>query len=233
MLHPGLNPLKYQAELQSRRRMQIRPLLQERAAEALSQCLREQVPWTLAYRRDDESKTLPHEEYAALDEAQRRQLLHELGANARGRYGFAYDSYMMVGAYNQGRDPGLILHRVLEYLNSDEFLYFARTLTGLPQIRRVSAQTTRFRPGHFLRNHNDVSHEEGRLAAYVMNLTARWNPDWGGLLQFFGADGGVEETLVPRYNSLSVFLVPSDHAVSLVAPYAEEDRLAITGWFQT
>jgi len=33
-----------------------------------------------------------------------------------------------------------------------------------------------------------------------------------------------------RWNTLSLFAVPAGHAVSLVAPWAAQDRLAVTGW---
>ena len=38
---------------------------------------------------------------------------------------------------------------------------------------------------------------------------------------------------MPRYNTLSLFKVPAPHVVSLVAPWAQAPRLAITGWWQT
>lgn len=138
---------------------------------------------------------------------------------------------MMVTAYKEGRDPGLLLHRVLELFNSPDYLGFVQALTGDARIRRVNAQATRYRPGHFLRWHTDEDHDEGRLYAYVLNLSRQWQADWGGLLQFIDADGQVMGTFLPRWNTLSLFAVPAGHAVSLVAPWAREDRLAITGWF--
>lgn len=57
--------------------------------------------------------------------------------------------------------------------------------------------------------------------------------DWGGLLQFIDVDGQVLDTFLPRWNTLSLFAVPAGHAVSLVAPWARQDRLAITGWLLT
>jgi Rps23 Pro-64 3,4-dihydroxylase Tpa1-like proline 4-hydroxylase len=137
----------------------------------------------------------------------------------------------MVDAFKEGRDPGLLLHTVLEFLNSPAFLAFARELTGFEQIRRVNAQATRYLPGHFLRRHNDFSSENERLVAYVINLGHDWQADWGGLLQFFDETGQVSESFVPRYNTLSLFRVPQLHAVSLVAPWAEQPRFGITGWF--
>ena len=40
-------------------------------------------------------------------------------------------------------------------------------------------------------------------------------------------------SFVPRYNTMSLFRVPADHHVTLVAPWAQDDRLSITGWFLT
>ncbi len=232
MLDFNLNPLHYRDTFARQRRLQIRPLLQEPAARALHACLQQEVPWTLACRQDGQSRTLPRDHYASLCAQARMQLLAELAAQAQGGYGFAYESYMMVKAYKEAADPGLLLHRLLEYLNSGEFLDFARTVTGIDSIRRVSAQATRYRAGHFLRQHNDFEPAEGRLAAYVINLTSRWESDWGGLLHFLGDNGEVAETFHPYWNSLSLFQVPQPHFVSGVLAYAEEDRLSITGWFE-
>jgi Rps23 Pro-64 3,4-dihydroxylase Tpa1-like proline 4-hydroxylase len=69
-----------------------------------------------------------------------------------------------------------------------------------------------------------------RRAAYVFNLTPRWQPDWGGQLQFIGPDGHVAEAWVPRFNALNVFAVPQPHAVSIVAPFAVGARYSVTGW---
>jgi len=172
-----------------------------------------------------------------MPDAQLQQLLVDTALSGRDSadpeqaFRFAYDSYMMVAAYKQQRDPGLLLHRVLELFNSPEYLELARELTGDSRIRRVNAQATRYRRGHFLRQHTDINTREGRLYAYVLNLSRDWQADWGGLLQFVDVDGRVMDTFLPRWNSLSLFAVPANHVVSLVAPWARDDRLSITGWF--
>lgn len=233
MINSALDVRRWHDELARRGRVQIESFLQPEAAEFLSQLLRDVVPWTLAYRRDGVSKVMPHAELAALDAAAERALFAALGDEARGRYGFAYDSYQMVTAYKEGRDPGLPLHRVLEFFNDPQYLEFIRVLTGDRALRRVNAQATRYRPGQFLRVHDDQEPETGRRYAYVVNLTGRWEADWGGLLQFLDAEGRVIDTLMPRYNTLSLFKVPAPHCVTLVAPWAEMPRLAITGWWTT
>jgi Rps23 Pro-64 3,4-dihydroxylase Tpa1-like proline 4-hydroxylase len=67
----------------------------------------------------------------------------------------------------------------------------------------------------------------------VINLSRNWQADWGGLLQFLDSDGEVVRTLMPRFNTISLFRVPADHLVSPVAPFATGARYAITGWFRT
>ena len=233
MINSDLDVRRWHDELARRGRAQIESFLQPEAAEFLSKLLRDVVPWTLAYRRDGVSKVMPHAELAALDAASERALFASLADEARGRYGFAYDSYQMVTAYKEGRDPGLPLHRVLEFFNDPQYLEFIRVLTGNAALRRVNAQATRYRPGQFLKLHDDQEPETGRQYAYVVNLTERWEADWGGLLQFLDAGGRVIDTLMPRYNTLSLFKVPAAHCVSLVAPWAEAPRLAITGWWTT
>jgi Rps23 Pro-64 3,4-dihydroxylase Tpa1-like proline 4-hydroxylase len=71
---------------------------------------------------------------------------------------------------------------------------------------------------------------ENRRFAYVINLTRSWRPDWGGLLHFCDEDCNVSETYYPHFNSMSLFAVPQDHFVSFVPPYAQGERLAVTGW---
>jgi len=233
MLNSDLDVSRYADELARRGRTQVHDFLQPEAADALHQCLAQDVPWTLAYRDRAGAKVMDHAELAARGEPGEREFLAQLYAEARGAYGFAYESYMMVRAYLEQRDEGLLLHRLLEFLNCPDYLAFARALTGDARVRRMNAQATRYRGGHFLKLHDDFNAEEGRLYAYVINLTREWKADWGGLLQFLDAEGRVIDTLMPRWNSLSIFRVPAPHVVSLVAPWAEGERLAVTGWMLT
>ncbi len=235
MINNALDPAPWRTALQRDGRVQVEDYLQPQAAEALHRCLADEVPWTLAIRDAAGPRTVAHADYAAMAPDALAVLLREIAAGARAgaehdKFRFAYDSYMMVTAYKEGRDPQLLLHRVLEFFNAPDYVAFARALTGDARVRRINAQATRYRPGHFLRYHDDHDDSEGRLYAYVLNLSRRWEADWGGLLQFLDGDGRVTATFLPRWNTLSLFKVPAGHAVSLVASWAEADRLAITGW---
>ncbi|MEO8367511.1 MAG: 2OG-Fe(II) oxygenase family protein [Pseudoxanthomonas sp.] len=231
MINNDLETSPYRARLLSQGRVQIPGFLQEPSAQRLHDCLRDEVPWTTAVRTD---KPLPPEldGPGAADGARHQQILQCLYERSRDDFEFVFDRYRMIDARRDGLDPGLVLHVVVDFLNSPPFLEFARELTGDSAIRMVSAIAARYRPGHFLKMHNDKSGEEDRAFAYVINLSHDWQADWGGLLQFLDDSQNVVETFTPHWNSLSLFRVPQMHQVSLVAPWAKQDRCSITGWFR-
>lgn len=219
------------AGLQHDGRVQIRDFLTPTSAERLHRCLSREVPWCLALNDEHGPRNMPAQEYAAISPAQRGDLFRSLAASAaNGQYRFVYDAYPMPRAYLEGRDPGLLLHALLEFLNSPNYLAFMRALTGEQGIRRVTAQATAYRPGQFLRTHSDIDSQEGRLFAFVLNLSRTWQADWGGLLHFLDDAGAITATFMPHWNTMTLFKVPTPHLVSMVMPWAEQERLAITGW---
>lgn len=223
MINNDLDLAPWRRELLARGRVQVRDFLQADAAAQLHACLRDEVPWIVGERNQPDR---PAPAFGAPDPA-----LQDAYARAADGFHFAYDRYLMVEARKEGRDPGLVLHSVLEFFNSPQFLEFIRWFGNDPSINMVGAQATRYRPGEFLRQHDDRHEDEGRRYAYVLNLSREWEADWGGLLQFVDARGNVIDTFVPRFNSLSLFKVPAGHVVTLVAPWAKQPRLAITGWW--
>lgn len=230
MINNDLDFEGYRIDLARNTRVQIPDFLQLDAAERIRSCLQSEVPWTLAERSDGTSKTISAADYSAMDEQARAENLRKAYQRAKTEFQFVYESYMMVKAAIEGRDPTLMLHAILDFLNSEEFIAFARWLVNDPKITHASAQATRYRAGHFLTRHEDKEKNEDRAYAYVIGLTKNWRADWGGLLQFENDQGQVTQTLMPLWNSLSIFKVPQPHIVSLVSPFANEDRLAITGW---
>ena len=231
MINNDLDVSAARTQLHATGRVQIPRFLQDHAAQLLRDHLVNEVPWTLALRDANGPRTIDAHAYNSMDDLARTALFSTTAHGARGGgYHFAYDSYQMVTAYQQGRDPGLLLHRILEFFNTPDYLAFARELTGEPAIRRIGAQATRYRRGQFLRQHSDEDQNEGRLFAYVINLSQHWRADWGGLLHFVDSAGSVSETFLPRWNALSLFRVPTEHIVSTVEPWADEERYAITGW---
>lgn len=236
MLNPALNPAALAADYVRKRRLLVRDILAADTAATLAHCLREAVPWGIATLVEGQGRCFQAQELQHMPRGEWQALVNQVQADALSGYQFFYNSYQMVTAWKEKRDPELFLHRFLQFLNSPPMLDFARRVTGHTDIAKADAQATRYLPGHFLRRHNDVfqaSERDSRRAAYVLNLTRNWQADWGGQLQFLDESGGVEESWLPGYNTLVLFNVPAWHCVSCVAPYAGEPRLAITGWFRT
>jgi SM-20-related protein len=219
----------WRAMLAKDSRTQIADFLQPAAAEALARELNERVPWQLAERSDGQSRTSPRGEYPSSDAY--AQLLQKCYTQAASDYQFAYDAYMLVKAAKYAWDPDLLVNGIVHFFNNPQYIEFIRYLTGDVGITHVNAQCTRYRPGQFLMPHDDQDEDDGRRYAYVLNLARGWRPDWGGQLQFLDSQDAVVQTMVPRWNSLSLFRVPQPHQVTLVSPWATESRLAITGWW--
>ncbi|HVC37448.1 MAG TPA: 2OG-Fe(II) oxygenase family protein [Gammaproteobacteria bacterium] len=231
MLNPNLDSDHLRVDFARNHRLQIEDLLVPEAAEALHDCLANQVRWDLAYHKGTTGATLSKAVFESMGPGDRAAFMQNIHQTARDGYQFAYNTYLMVTAYREQRDPTLYLHRATEFLNSSECLKFIRGITGVDKIIRANAQATRYMPGHFLKQHTDNDAERGRELAYVISLTKNWQAHWGGLLHFMDGEGRVIDTFVPRFNTLSLFLVPTPHCVSLVAPFATSSRYSITGWF--
>lgn len=231
MLNPSLDLPALADAYKAKNRIQIRDLLQPVPADDLHKVLAQTTPWKLVYYDQGNVVTLSPEELQALPPQDRAQRIAAVYSNARSSFGFIYQAYLIAENYAQKRFPGHPLHSVFAFINSAPFVNLVRKVSGIETITGADGQATLYLPGHFLNSHNDKIAGHKRRVAYVLNMSKNWNPDWGGLLQFYDAEKSVEQVFVPRFNSLTLFTVPQDHAVTAVAPYAPHGRFAITGWF--
>lgn len=232
--NPDLDLASLAAEFADRDRIQVRDILEPDCADEICRCLQQDVPWSLAYNEGKENRLIPLAELQAKSPEEQMKFLQEILGRAAKGFQFSYLSYMMIDAYIEERDLHLIpLHTFVEFLNTPSNLDVIREITGMPQINKGEAQATRYHPNQFLTLHQDDETEDsGRLVAFVFNFTKDWNPDWGGYLQFYDANGNITEAFKPDYNVLNMLRVPQDHSVSFVTPFAQAPRLSITGWFR-
>lgn len=213
-------------------RVHIAPILSAACAQQAYRSLAEEVPWQLHLNDDGRAFDIAQEQVRSLPQAS-QVLLHErIHANAVSKFQFLFDNFPLSDAYALGRHTDLYVMRVFEFLNSPEFLSFARRITGDDRIALADAQATLYRPGHFLTQHDDTATGVHRIAAYVLNLTPQWRADWGGILHFLDGDGHIAEGYTPVFNALNLFKVPQSHAVSYVTPFAAGGRYSISGWLR-
>ncbi len=223
----------WSASLAEHRRVHIPGLLDSDSAQKLHDSLAGQEQWNLVFNRDGEHVDIGADSTRLWDDAQRSQFEDIVFRQARDGFQYLYKAVPIYDIYHGGLLPGHFFNTLFEFLNGAEFLGFARELVGRDDIGFCDAQATCYEAGHFLTTHDDATAGKNRVAAYVINMTPEWNPNWGGALQFFDDAGNIQQGFTPSFNALNVFLIPQRHAVEYVTPFAAGSRLSITGWLRT
>ena len=234
-LDRNLRPADYAPVFKQFGRLHIPGFLAPEDAAGLARAVAGSRGWRRSIRVRDDGTDLdvPMDEYMALQPPERAALEQQAYDTARDAFRYMFDTVRIGKDLDAGLSVEPELAAAQAFVNSAAFLDFVRTLTGDARIVRSDAMATRYLPGHFLTAHDDYAPREHRLYAYVLNLTVRWRADWGGILLFLDEEDHVAEGYTPAFNALNIFRVPARHAVSMVAPYAGEPRLAITGWIHS
>lgn len=229
-LSPALEVEALAAAFAGRRRLHVPNILTAEAAEAVAGVLEAETRWKTTVAAGGDFFELPLDGRVAADPS-KQSWLDAAGVDGeKPTTQYLFDTRRLGVEPEDARD---VADAVLEFLNGPEFLAFARRVTGDDRIDLADAQASRYRPGHVLTAHNDVSAGKNRLYGYVLNFTREWRADWGGNLVFYGPDGHIEHGWVPAFNALNLFVVPTRHAVTQVASFAQRDRLSIVGWLRS
>ena len=210
------------------RRVHIPDVLTEESAKRVHRCLEQETDYALLAKGGPEEANMWR--VATLTAQQQAELMAKAYAQAREKFHFLYDAHAMSNDGEPYPDTLHYLSAVTAFLNSTPVLDFVKAVTGASAIAYASAQATRYRPGHFLNQHDD-GNGRGRLVAYVLNMTPNWRLDWGGALLFSDRPGHISEGYPPAFNALNLFSVPQEHLVGFISPFAGAARYSITGWF--
>lgn len=216
---------------EARRRLRIPGILEAASAEAVAAVLEAETRWKTTVAAGGDFFELPLNGDRAEDPSKQAWLDDARLDGAATRMQYIFDTRRL-GADHEADEPDAA-DAVLAFLNGESFLGFVRAVTGDDRIDFLDGQASRYRPGHVLTTHSDLSTGKNRLFAYVLNLTREWRADWGGTLVFHGPDGHIAEGFVPAFNALNLFEVPMSHAVTQVASFAGAPRLSITGWIRS
>lgn len=223
-LRPDINADAAARRFAASGRVLIDSFLAEDAAASLLAALTAPMPWARVFLLEGQHRAADADGTAALPG--RMDALRRAAEPAPGAFGYTYDN---VPIYDlaRGRDEGHPLVPVFHFLNSAPVLSLLRRVVGRKDVGFLDAQATRFRPGDFLTRHDDDVRGKERVAAYVLGMTRTWGEHDGGSLVFYEG----RERWPPRFNALSLFVVPTPHEVERVAPHAP-DRLSVTGWLR-
>jgi SM-20-related protein len=236
MLNPALDSTALANAFSEDGRVRIdNLLLTESEAEVLSLCT-SQLQFDYLFFANGKNQVFSTAQIATLDPKARAKMQQALFDQAAEGVGFFYCGRRMrdestseqLGA---NTEPAL-LKALFKLFNSDELLSLISKITGDTSLKDADGQYTRYSQGQFLTRHSDAIQAERRRFAYVLGLSPRWHPDWGGLLQFYEKDGTPRDAWQPRFNSLSLFDVSHIHSVTYVTPFAKNPRYSFTGWFR-
>ncbi|NNE56948.1 MAG: proline hydroxylase [Hellea sp.] len=210
--------------------VRIENLFPHDLADQIHSVLEQFTPWHMVHSDDKGMhQYYSPEDWNARPHQERQQLLNDTLRRAKDGFAYTYLCYPMISAYLEQKDPGWPLHRMTEFLNSEEMLGFVKTITNETGACKIDGQATFYARGHFLNTHDDTGHDAKRRAAYVMGFSKGWRTDWGGHLLFLD-DQDIKRGFAPSFNSLTLFKVPRTHIVTQVANFAGAGRYSITGW---
>lgn len=132
------------------RYLHIPGILQNAAAEKIYQALATKTPWCLCFNDRGKHIDVAMENIAAMTADQRRRLQEAVLKQAQTSFQYCYQNYPICDAFAAGLNQGHLLHKFYEWINTDEFLAFVRSITGFDDISFADAQAARFTAGHFL-----------------------------------------------------------------------------------
>lgn len=231
-LNDDLNASLYQKVFRQNRRVHIPDILAPESAISVLEKLENEVPWQAHFNDGGKTYDLHRDHIALLPDDKKALIVEQLHRNAQSTFQYLFLNYSISDAVEKNTNPGVELNSFLKFVNSGEVLDFVKTVTQIENIKFADCQATLYKPGHFLRAHNDDVEQTGRLVAYTFSFAQDWHADYGGILQFLDEDGHVDEGYLPKFNALNLFRIPASHCVSYVSPFAPCRRYSLIGWFR-
>lgn len=240
-LNPNLETARIAVNFKSTKRVRVNNVLEPTSAEAIFDCLRNYTAWELCHSGPNgEPIRVSNQELEKMN-------AHELKALATGVYSrgaisyqYMYKFFPMVDLITAGKvTENSMLFDIATFLNSAQFIKFARDITGNNELVKLDPHANLYEPSHFKNLHDDMRVDKSardrsvRRYAVVLGFTKNWSVNWGGNMSFYSAPNPTSgESSYPGFNSLEIFEVPALHRVSMVMPFAAKGRYTITGWLR-
>jgi SM-20-related protein len=211
-------------------RLLIGQVLRQDCATALREYLESDTEWGISLAPNARGRRFASAvTYRGFNRSQMRDVFDIAYSDGGAQYAHLYETFSLSNYRNGSSRAGQYYAQFCEFVRSEPFLRFVRQITGLESVRTSTMVACRYRAGHFYASHVDATGGDGHRASYILNLSDYWDAQWGGLLRFKREDGHIDEAYLPRFNSMSIFLSSLEHAVGIVAPYAQHARYSIAG----
>lgn len=233
-INPRLKADVLAEQFKDARRVHIADFLPHQTAEALSRYLVDRMAYrTFIVANEDEFATALADGSLLTDDEQKE--IFELACDgARNGFASCFEASRSLSnpeALEREASRPDVYQDCVEFFNSDSFLEFARSVSGV-SVNRAEMHATQFRPGHFvLFNSGTASADPSgkRRMNFELNLTHQWRPEWGGMLEMRGKEGHQIEAVMPCFNCLELFAFPKGYWISQVTPFAHAFRYAVAG----
>jgi hypothetical protein len=232
-INPALDPATLAGRFAATGRVQIDGFLASDGPALLRAELAASPAWRHIVNGGTKVFEIPRADFEAMPADQRAALDGAVITGAASGFQYRYDSIRVPDAATARAKLDSLLVAFARFMAEPAALSLFARITGLQDLIFADAQATRYHPGDFLTRHDDDVAGKHRRLAYVLGLTPGWQSEWGGLLLFNDATGGLVDAFLPRFNALSLFAVPQPHSVSYVAPFAQTSRLSVTGWIRS
>lgn len=240
-INPELDFDSLKTQFEAQKKLRVNTFFTPDSAQYISKNLRNSIPWHLVH---SDHKGLPVRynaaQYSQLTEQQKNKIDRQLHKLAVDRYQYKYKFFPIISEIKAGTlAPGSMLFEMASFVNSTEFIAFARWLTGVGSLVKMDLQASLYEPGDFLTMHDDSNYQRNandqssRRFAVVLGFTENWSSNWGGQTCFYSEPEAIESvSWNPGFNVLTIFEVPAQHSVNYVAPFAGAGRYSITGWLR-
>jgi SM-20-related protein len=90
----------------------------------------------------------------------------------------------MIPARIDNWDPGHPIHALTDFLNSGDFINFARRNNSYYKVTKIDAHASYYRPGESMTTQQHRGDLNERRASNTLSFSRDWRADWGGLLLF-------------------------------------------------
>ncbi|MFQ3243829.1 MAG: SM-20-related protein [Arenicella sp.] len=240
-INPELDFEALKIQFEADKKLRINAFLKPDSARYISQKLINSTPWHLVHSDTDGLPVRYNaEEYAQLNQQQMDRIDNQLHKLAADHYQYKYKFFPIIDAIKAGTlAPSSMLYEVGNFVNSTEFIAFARAITGVDSLVKMDPQASLYESGDFLTMHDDSSYQRSandqstRRFAVVLGFTEKWSSNWGGQTSFYSEPNAIESiSWNPGFNVLTIFQVPVQHSVNYVTPFAPSGRYSITGWLR-
>ena len=226
-LNPGLDTVELGEGFRRDGRVRVRRVFTQGAPE-LFHYLEATEDWIQLVNHETGAHEIAWSEWRVPGARCRSELEPDMLARAVDGFQYSYAALRIPAAGEHEENP--VLAALAELMRGEPMQGLLEGITGLVAPTFTDGQVTAYGGEDFLTGHDDNLTGSGRKVAFVLGLSPRWRPEWGGLLLFHELGGIDCVGLVPQFNTLDLFAIPRYHSVSMVTRAAPRRRFSVTGW---